>query len=195
MQRLIASSLIFMAAAHAGAQTMGNPGGMAPDTPRMETGNPPKDHANLQDKLFVRQAAIGNRAEVELGKLAQQKGASEAVREFGERMQKDHGDSGQKLLRAGKKADPAVPKELDPKHVRVREELNKASGKDFDIAYLASQIEDHQKTVNLLLWEISFGQSADLTKYAADTLPAVMEHLQIAKQQHAALISGAPAER
>jgi putative membrane protein len=50
-------------------------------------------------------------------------------------------------------------------------------------------IQDHQKTVNLLLWEIIFGQSAELTKYAADTLPTVMAHLEIAKQQHAALIS------
>lgn len=194
MHRLIASSLILVAA-HAGAQTLGNPGGMAPDTPRMETGNPPKDHANTQDKLFVRQAAIGNRAEAELGKMAQQKGASEAVRGYGELMQKEHGKSGQELLRVGKNADPAVPKELDPKHVRVREELNKASGKDFDVAYLASQVEDHQKTANLLLWEISAGQSADLTKYAADTLPDVMEHLQAAKQQHAALTSAAPPER
>lgn len=195
MQRLIASSLIFITAAHAGAQTLGNPGGMAPDTPRMETGNPPKDHTNTQDKLFVRQAAIGNRAEAELGKLAQQKGASQAVRDFGEQMQKDHGKSGQALMRAGKNADASVPKELDPKHVRVREELNKASGKDFDIAYLASQVEDHQKTANLLLWEITAGQSADLTKYAADTLPDVMAHLEIAKQQHAALTSGLAPER
>jgi hypothetical protein len=46
--------------------------------------------------------------------------------------------------------------------------------------------------VNLLLWEISFGQSAALTKYAADTLPTVMEHLEIAKQQYAALTSAPP---
>jgi len=195
MNRTHLAALLALAAFEAHAQSLPNPGGMAPDTPRMETGNPPKDHANTQDKLFVRQAALGNRAEVELGKTAQQKGGSEAVRQFGKRMQADHAKAGDQLLRLGKKAEPSVPKELDPEHVRVREELDKASGKDFDVAYLASQVRDHQKTANLLLWEMSFGQSADLTKYAADTLPTVMEHLEIAKQQLTAITSAPMPER
>jgi putative membrane protein len=195
MTRTFVASLLALAGAQAHGQSMPNPGGMAPDTPRMETGNPPKDHSNTQDKLFVRQAAIGNRAEVELGKMAQQKGASEAVRDFGKRMQADHAKAGDQLMRIGKKAEPSVPKELDPEHLRIRDELSKASDKDFDVAYLTSQIQDHQKTANLLLWEISFGQNADLTKYAADTLPTVMEHLRIAKEQQMALTSGAPPER
>jgi putative membrane protein len=195
MTRIHIALLFALAAAQAHAQSLPNPGGMAPDTPRMETGSPPKDHANTQDKLFVRQAAIGNRAEVELGKVAQQKGSSEAVREFGKRMQADHGKAGSQLLRVGGKAEPSIPKELDPEHVRVRDELGKGSGKDFDIAYLTSQVRDHQKTANLLLWEISFGQNADLTKYAAETLPTVMEHLEIAKEQLAALSSAPMSER
>ena len=40
----------------------------------------------MQDKLFVRQAAVGGRAEVELGRLAQKKGVDHAVKDFGERM-------------------------------------------------------------------------------------------------------------
>lgn len=184
---ILAALLALCGALRAHAQSMPNAGGMAPDTPRMETGNPPKDHMNTQDKLFVRQAAIGGQAEIELGKLAQQKGSSEAVREFGERMQKEHSEANAQLMRSGRKADPSIPKELDPEHERIRDELSKASGKDFDVAYLTTQIQDHQRTVNLLMWEISFGQSAELTKYAADTLPTVMTHLQIAKHQYAAL--------
>jgi putative membrane protein len=193
--RIPVAVLLALTAAQVQAQSLPNPGGMAPDTPRMESGSPPKDHANTQDKLFVRQAAIGNRAEVELGKLAQQKGSSDAVRDFAKRMQTDHGKAGDQLMRVGKQAEPSIPKELDPEHVRVREELNRASGKDFDVAYLTSQVRDHQKTANLLLWEISFGQNANLTKYAADALPTVMEHMEIAKQQLAALRSPPTPER
>jgi putative membrane protein len=174
------------------AQTMPNAGFIEPNTPGMETGSLAPNHLSGTDKLFIRQAAIGGRAEVELGKLAQQKGNAQAVRNFGERMVSDHSKANDHLMRLGKAADPSIPKEPDPEHKRIRDELNQASGKDFDVAYMASQIQAHQKTVNLLLWEISFGQSADLTKYAADTLPTVMEHLEIAKQQHAALTSAPP---
>jgi putative membrane protein len=174
------------------AQTIPNAGFIEPNTPGMETGKLAPNHPSGSDKLFIRQAAIGGRAEVELGKLAQQKGNSEAVRNFGERMVSDHSKAHDQLMRLDKDAEPSIPKEPDPEHKRIRDKLNKTSGKDFDVAYMASQIQDHQKTVNLLLWEISFGQRADLTKYAADTLPTVMEHLEIAKQQHAALTSAPP---
>jgi putative membrane protein len=177
----------------AGAQTMPNPGGMAPDTPRMETGNPPKDHSNTADKLFVRQAALGGRAEVELARMAQKKGASDGVRAFAERMQADHTKANEQLLRLGKKASPSIPEEIDPEHKRIREVLNKASGRDFDIAYMTAQVMDHQKTANLLLYELSFGQNAELTRYAADTLPVVMDHLEHAKRELAALSSAPPA--
>ncbi len=191
-------SAVFAAVAlssQAFAQSMPNPGGMAPDTPRMETGTPPKDHANTQDKLFVRQAALGDRAEVELGKLAASKATTPAVRDYAKRMQADHGKSGDKLMRIGKKAEPNIPGELDPEHKRIRDNLNKASGRDFDIAYLTSQVTDHQRTANLLLWHMSFGQSAELTQYSQETLPVVMEHLQHAKQQLMALTSAPVPDR
>lgn len=92
----------------------------------------------------------------------------------------------------GEGTNPNVQKQLDPEHQAVRARLEKASGKDFDVAYLGSMIQDHQRTANLLQWEITSGQSESLKKYAADTLPDVMEHLEIAKQQYAVLTSGAP---
>ncbi len=189
--QMIVALFMLGSSAIAVAQTLPNAGFIAPDTPGMETGKLAPNHLSGSDKLFIRQAAIGGQAEVELGKLAQQKGNSEAVRDFGKRMVSDHSKANDQLMRVQKDADPSTPKEPDPEHKRIRDDLNKASGKEFDIAYLASQIQDHQKTANLLLWEISSGQSAELTKYAADTLPTVMAHLEIAKQ-HAALRSAPP---
>ena len=174
------------------AQTLPNAGFIEPNTPGMETGQLAPNHPSGSDKLFLRQAAMGGRAEVELGQLAQQKGHTQAVRDFGKRMVSDHSQAHDQLMRLDEDADPSIPKEPDPAHKRIRDELNQASGKDFDVAYMVSQIQDHQKTVNLLLWAITFAQSAELTKYAADTLPTVMEHLEIAKQQHAALTSAPP---
>jgi putative membrane protein len=180
-----------LACANAHAQQGGNPGGLSPDTPGLDIAKPAADHSNTQDKLFVRQAAIGNQAEVELGQLAHKKATSQPVREFAQHMIDDHGKSGDLLRKIGRGANANVPKELDPEHQSVRAKLEKASGKDFDIAYMSSMIQDHQRAANLLQWQISNGQNESLKKYAADTLPDVMEHLEMAKQQYAMLTSGA----
>jgi putative membrane protein len=193
MTRIICIVCIaLLSSAGASAQQAGNPGGLSPDTPGIETASPAPDHSNTQDKLFVRQAAIGNQAEVDLGQLAHKKAASQPVRDFAQHMIDDHSRSGDQLRKSGRGVNANIPKELDPEHQAVRAKLEKASGRDFDTAYIGSMIQDHQRTANLLQWEISNGQSEPLKKYAADTLPGVMEHLEMAKQQYAMLTSGAP---
>jgi len=147
--------------------------------------------SNTQDELFVRQAAIGGRAEVELGKIAQKKASTDSVRQFARHMVDAHSKNSQQLMRAGKGLNPEPPKDLDPEHLRIRDELNQKSGRDFDVAYIASQLTDHQRTANLLQWQISSGQNEALKKYSIETLPVVMEHLEMAKEQYAMLTMGA----
>lgn len=174
---------ILLASAAVQGQALPNPGGMAPDTPRMETGNPPPEHQNTQDKLFLRQATAGGMAEVELGKLARQKGSDAGVKAFGQKMESDHG-KGNQLLQ-GIARPPSAP-QLDAEQRRMHERLNGLGGREFDQAYLASQVAMHQQTANLLLWELSYGQSGPLTRYAAEQLPLVIAHLEEAKQLQAA---------
>ena len=45
---------------------------------------------SASDASFMKKAAEGNKAEVELGKMAKQKASSDAVKSFGERMMTDH---------------------------------------------------------------------------------------------------------
>jgi putative membrane protein len=181
--------LLLMGTAH--AQEGANPGGMSPDTPGKEMAQPAPEGSNTQDKLFVRQAAVGGRAEVELGKIAQKKASTDSVRQFAQHMVDAHSKNSQQLTRAGKGLNSELPKDLDPEHLRIRDELNKKSGKDFDVAYIASQLTDHQRTANLLQWHISSGQNEALKKYSIETLPVVMEHLEMAKEQYAMLTMGA----
>jgi putative membrane protein len=49
------------------------------------------------DRVFVMKAARGGMAEVELGKLAVEKGSSPDVKQFGQRMVDDHGKAGDEL--------------------------------------------------------------------------------------------------
>lgn len=187
-----ASWMLMTLCTHVHADNTGNPAGMSPDTPGIENARPAPDYANTQDKLFVRQAALGGRAEVELGKLAQSRAESASVKALGEKMAADHGKANDRLARLGKNINAQVPASLDPDDAAFRSELQRESGRAFDERYLAKQIGDHQRTVNLLQWQISFGQNEPLKDYAKEMLPIVSEHLRTAQAAMAALTGSAP---
>jgi putative membrane protein len=60
-------------------------------------------------------------------------------------------------------------------------ELKGLSGPQFDLAYMQGQLIEHQKTVQMLQWHWSMGQNAELQKLSAESLPAVLEHLEMAQ--------------
>jgi putative membrane protein len=183
-----------LATMHASAQQTGNPAVMSPDTPKTEVAQPPGDHPNTVDQIFARQLHIGNQAEVGLGKLAAERAQSEAVKQFARRMVDDHtkaNDALVKLARANRSALPKGP-DADPDAKAVRAQLEKLRGAEFDVAYMAAQIGDHQKTVQLLEHEIGSGQDTKAKDYAKETLPTVMRHLEMARAIHAQLMGAPP---
>lgn len=192
MVRSICMASLFIVSQAAFGQFSGNPAGLSPDTPGVETAKPSMDVANNQDKLFVRQAALGNRAEVELAKQAAGKSGTQSIKDFANRMQKEHSSAGDKLMKAGKPTKMDIPRNLDPEHLRIRDELAKLSGAEYDKAYLISQMQDHAKTANLLLWHLSYGQNADLLSYSSETLPTVLDHLEQAKREYSMLTQAPP---
>jgi putative membrane protein len=49
------------------------------------------------NRAFVKEAMQGDLAEIQIGKLAQEKGASEKVKQFGQRLESDHGANLEKV--------------------------------------------------------------------------------------------------
>ncbi|HEY6643798.1 DUF4142 domain-containing protein [Povalibacter sp.] len=192
MKVVVASVSLLCSPLIAWGQSMGNPAGMVADTPGVNVARPAPDHRNAQDQLFIRQFALGNRAEVELGKVAQKKAATPGVREFAQNMVSEHEKSGQELLRLNRSPAAEVPKELDPEHRHVAEELSSKSGAQFDADYLTAQVQDHQRAAGLLMWEISNGQNDALKRYATAQLPAVLAHLEKARDSLAQLANVPP---
>jgi putative membrane protein len=121
-------------------------------------------------------------AEVDAGKLAEQKGHADAAKAFARRMVEDHSKANDKLTALAKSTGVALPAKPDEEHRAMKERLESASGAAFDRAYASAQVADHQKTVQLFEYEIGSGQNADLKRFAADTLPTLMDHLEAARQ-------------
>jgi len=160
---------------------IGNPGFMMPDTGFDEEGLPLPHQTNAEDRLFAILTAEGNLAEIQLGELAAEKAEAEAVREFAQRMVEDHTTAGEELAAIAEESSVPLPEELNAEHQAMLQELEQLDGADFDLAYMRGQLVDHQKTTQLLLWEITLGQDAALQRFAAGALPQIIEHLEQAR--------------
>jgi putative membrane protein len=193
MRLLIAASSAFVVVSAASAQ-IGNPAGMAPDTRMESPGVPAPNQTNTQDRLFAQLATSGGMAEVDFGRLAAEKASGSAVKTFAQRMVDDHSAANEKLAGIAEKSKIPLPEEIDKDHQAIRADLEKLDGARFDLAYMQAQVVDHQKTVQLLEWEIGQGQDAQLQRFAAETLPTVLDHLEMARALTAELAMQALAE-
>jgi putative membrane protein len=169
---LLLATLALPLAAVTHAQ-QGNPAGATPASEAPASA----PQANPQDRLFVLLAGQGGLAEVELARLADTKAQSPAVKQFAQRMLQEHGAANSQLASAARQAGLVPPTRPSADHEAMRSQLSGLSGRAFDEAYLRGQLVEHQKTVQVLEWEMGSGQQPPLQRFAAATLPAVMNHL------------------
>lgn len=187
----ICVALMVLAASQAVAQ-IGNPGGMTAATPQSEPGKPAPHQPNAQDRLFYVLASTGGIAEVEAAKLAEKKASSAVVKEFARRMTQDHAKANTQLASLAKASRVPLPEAPSPDHKAQLAELERLSGAAFDLTFMRQQLVEHQKISNLLQWEISSGQDGDLQRYAMESLPNTLEHLEMAQMIIAKLTGADP---
>lgn len=144
-----------------------------------------------QDHNFLMDAAMGGMEEVELGRLATQQGASEAVKQFGQRMVDDHSKANQELMSIAQSKGITLPTEMDEKHKKDVTKLSSLTGADFDREYGKMMLSDHRKDVSEFEKQSTRGTDADLKAFASKTLPTLKEHLQMAESLPGAKGSGA----
>lgn len=133
------------------------------------------------DHKFVMEAAMGGLMEVELGRVAAQQGASDAVKQFGQRMVDDHSKANTELTTLATSKGMTLPTELDEKHKAEVTKLSAMSGAEFDRAYGKLMLSDHTKDVKEFEKQSTRGSDPDVKAFAAKTLPTLQEHLQMAK--------------
>ncbi len=155
----------------------GNPASGTSAQPPDKAEQPSRQQINNTDRLFALLVGAGGLAEVEAARLVESRASAPGIKQFAQRMIQDHGRANTELADLARQAGLATPAQPDPDQRAMHAQLKLLSGRTFDVAYLRGQLVDHQKTVQLLRWEIGQGQHAGLQRYATGTLPAVMEHL------------------
>ena len=101
------------------------------------------------DLDLVRDVAKLNTADLELGRLASDRGGAD-VKQFAQMMIRDHTEAGTKLQQFASQRTIDVPAEIDSTDRELRDKLSSKQGLDFDREYSEAMVDAHQKLVDKL---------------------------------------------
>lgn len=135
---------------------------------------------------FVTNAAISDMYEIQAGQIAQKKGQSQGVKDFGKMMVTDHTALTNTMKPLITAAGKTAPTGLDDRRKGLIDNLNAASPADFDKTYLSQQEAAHNEALSLMKDYADKGDDAGLKAAAAKTAPKVQAHLDHVKQLQAA---------
>ena len=99
----------------------------------------------MKDKMFLRKAAAGGMAEVQLGELATQKAGAQDVKDFGQKMVTDHTALNNEMAPIADSMGVTLPKKLSKEDQAEYDKLNAMSGDDFDKEYVSFMVKDHHQ--------------------------------------------------
>jgi putative membrane protein len=136
-----------------------------------------KDQPN---QTFIKKAIEGNLAEVAVGQLAQQKGGSNGVKDFGRQLEADHSAANQKAMNVASSLSVTPPTEPSKQQKETYQKLSKLSGAAFDRAFVKEAVTDHKKDIAEYEKEAK-RQNDPAAAYANETLPDLHKHLQTAQ--------------
>lgn len=141
----------------------------------------------LDDPTIVAIFDAANTYDMETGALAARKGRSEAVREFGSMLVRDHQNvraQGRELAKS-LKVTPTPPKgefALAKTHVAAMRSLEKLNGSAFDRAFLQHEVEFHQAVIDAVTTTLLPAlQNAQVKDLVTKVAPAFAAHRDAAK--------------
>jgi putative membrane protein len=133
------------------------------------------------EERFMKEAASGGLMEVELGKVAAEKGSHQRVKEFGKRMQADHSKANAQLKKIASSKGVELPTEPSGEHKSTMDKLTKLSGAEFDREYMEAMVDDHKEDIEKFQIQADKGKDPELKKFASETLPILKKHLELAQ--------------
>ncbi len=129
------------------------------------------------DKAFVAKVSQGGMYEVALGKLAEDKGSVQDIKDQGNTEAHDHMLVGDKLKSIVEAAGDKFPTELNAEFKGKLDKVGALSGEAFDKAYLEDMKVVHAGDGAAFLKESTNGSNPDLKAFAAETYNIVQRHI------------------
>ena len=135
--------------------------------------------ATKADQRFLTEAIEGDMAEVNMGKLAQQNGQSEDVKQFGQMLQTDHGQHLQQAQQMAQQMGVTAPSGPNAKQKKAYDRLSKEKGARFDKEFARMAVMDHKQ--DIAKYEREAKSKSTLAQFAQQTVPTLQKHLQTAQ--------------
>lgn len=129
---------------------------------------------------FLHDALQGDNSEVMLGKMAEERGDSPAMKRYGQMLFDDHSMHRDKVLKAGSGlglADDRQPMEVA---IKERDKLQGMHGRDFDREFARYMVKDHRK--DIADYEKAARMRGEVGQMARQTLPILHKHLRAAER-------------
>lgn len=155
------------------------------------------ENTNLSeaDRKFIQEAALGGLMEVELGRVALQKSSDDRVRQMAQHIVDDHTQANERLQALARAKGVDIPAQLDAKHQKQLDKMQKLSADRFDREYTAMMVSDHKEDIKEFRHAAAHAGDADLKQFAAGTLPALEQHLRMAENAKQAAAGNSEASR
>lgn len=162
------------------AQTS-NSGTMSQPAPAssMNKGSASTPKASKADQKFLTETMQGDMAEVQMGKLAQQKGQSEDVKQFGQMLEQDHSQHLQQSQQEAQQLGVTAPQGPNAKQKVTYERMSKLAGAQFDKQFAQHAVADHKK--DIAEYQREAKSKGPLAQYAEQTIPVLQKHLKAAQ--------------
>jgi len=140
-----------------------------------------QDGGLTADSTFIQKAGSLGLLQVKLGQLAQEKGSSPSVRDYGKRMVADYTKVNEELAAGAKQAAYPEPIMLR-QDKQVLDRFSKTGRSSFDKKYMAEMVKRQNETVGLFRQEAEGGRVKSLKALASKVLPEVEQHQTLARQ-------------
>lgn len=133
------------------------------------------------DSEYLVAAAEIDLKEIELGKLAQEKGTHQEVKNFGKMLVDEHTKAYNELKTVAGAKQIAIPTTLTEKGEDKYEMLDKETGGDFDKKFVSKMVDGHQKAIDKMQKASEDATDSEIRTWAASRLVAMQKHLEHAK--------------
>lgn len=133
----------------------------------------------MEDRMFLRKAAEGGLAEVQLGQLAAEKAGSDDVKTLGQKMVNDHTAINQQMEPIADSMGVMLPKKLNKKDQAEYNKLNDLSGNNFDTEYLTCIVKDHHKDLHEFREEAATTADPTLRDVVTRAAGVIKQHIMM----------------
>ncbi len=140
------------------------------------------------NRAFMKKAIQDDLAEIQIGKLAEQKGTYKSVRNFGKKLVTDHGENLKKAKSVAHSIEVKPPNAPNATQEAKYKNLSNLTGLQFDRQFAERAVQVHQRDIK------EFQRQAEkpgpTAAFAGQTLPTLEQHLRIAESLSRSMARG-----